>query len=336
MNTGPVRPGGCPVVEDSGRFDALLQEDRTFPPPEEFTANANISDPRVYEEAATAPESFWAKFADELDWFKKWDTVLDWNPPYAKWFIGGKLNVSYNCIDQHLSTWRRNKAASIWEGEPGDTRTLTYQQLHDEVCRFANGLKSLGVEQGDVISIYMPMVPELAIAMLACARIGAVHSVIFGGFSSEAIADRNQDASAKVVITADAGWRRGKQLPLKASVDDALEKSPTVEHCVVLQRGGNEVTMREGRDHWWHDLVDQASRRLAQTVLASQATDDSERIDRLCEHVLGRPATASDLRRCSRFLERIRGALPENSQPTDAWSALCHVLLASNEFIYLK
>ena len=239
-------------------------ENSLFAPPEKFAEQARVKSPAEYEqlyaEAQRDPEAFWARLArQQLHWFEPFQEVLRWEEPHAQWFVGGKTNVSYNCIDKHLTTWRRNKAAIIWEGEPGDTRTLTYQQLHDEVCRFANGLKSLGVEQGDVISIYMPMVPELAIAMLACARIGAVHSVIFGGFSSEAIADRNQDASAKVVITADAGWRRGKQLPLKASVDDALEKSPTVEHCIVLQRCGNDVTMREGRDHWWHDLVEQAS-----------------------------------------------------------------------------
>ena len=173
----------------------------------------------------------------------------------AKWFVGGKTNVSYNCLDIHLQTQRRNKAALIWEGEPGDTRVLTYQMLHDEVCRFANVLKKLGVGRGDVVSIYMPLVPELAIAMLACARIGAIHCVIFGGFSAEAIAERNNNASAKVILTADGGWRRGKQLPLKENVDVALQKSPTVEKCVVLRRTGNAVTMTPGRDFWWHDLI---------------------------------------------------------------------------------
>ena len=170
------------MVEDSGRFDALLQEERTFPPSQAFIAQSNISDPDVYEEAKRDPEAFWAKFADELDWFKKWDTVLEWDAPHAKWFIGGKLNVSYNCIDRHLATGRRNKAALIWEGEPGDRRVYTYWDLYREVCQFANGLKSLGVKKGDRVTIYLPMIPELPIAMLACARIGAAHSVVFGGF----------------------------------------------------------------------------------------------------------------------------------------------------------
>ncbi|HUS40158.1 MAG TPA: acetate--CoA ligase, partial [Pirellulales bacterium] len=187
------------------------------------------------------------------------DKVLNWNEPFAEWFCGGKTNVSYNCLDVHLTGPRKNKAALIWEGEPGDTRTLTYAQLHREVCKFANVLKSLGVEKGDVVSIYMPMVPELAIALLACARIGAIHSVIFGGFSSEAIADRNNDASAKIQLTADTGWRRGTQLPLKETVDTALEKSPTVEKCIVYRRTGSDVNMVEGRDFWWDELMEDAS-----------------------------------------------------------------------------
>src|SRR6185369_3596843 len=192
-------------------------------------------------------------------WFQPFGKVLEWNEPFAKWFVGGQTNASFNCLDAHLTTARRDKKAIIWEGEPGEQRTLTYQQLHAEVCKFANALKNLGLKKGDVASIYMPMVPELAIAMLACARIGVVHSVIFGGFSSEAIADRNQDASAKVVITADAGWRRGSQVPLKANVDAALKKSPSVKHCIVLRRCGNDVTMQSGRDHWWHELMKTAS-----------------------------------------------------------------------------
>ncbi len=247
----------------SGQIDHVMRETRVFPPPAEFSAAANIPSMQAYEalwkEADDDPEAFWDRQAKELHWFKPYDKVLEWNEPFAKWFVGGQTNVSYNCLDAHLGTPRQNKAALIWEGEPGDRRVLTYGMLHREVCKFANVLKSLGVKQGDVVSMYMPLVPELAIAMLACARIGAVHSVIFGGFSSEAIADRNNDASAKVVITADAGWRRGKQLPLKENVDAALEKSPTVEKCVVLRRVGNDVSMKPGRDVWWDELMQDAS-----------------------------------------------------------------------------
>ena len=249
--------------EKSGQIDSVMKEDRQFPPPAEFSAAARIGSVEEYErlwkEAADDSEAFWGKLAEELHWFKPFDQVLEWNEPFARWFVGGQTNVSYNCLDAHLETHRRDKTALIWEGEPGDVRELTYEELHQEVCKFANVLKSLGVERGDVVSIYMPMVPELPIAMLACARIGAVHSVIFGGFAGEAIADRNNDARAKLQITADAGWRRGKKLPLKQNVDVALEKSPTVEKCIVLRRVGVEVDMKEGRDLWWHELMDQAS-----------------------------------------------------------------------------
>ena len=244
------------MAENVGSIEALLQEDRSFPPPEEFRKNANIADPKVYEEAERDPEGFWAKFAEELHWFRKWDTVLDWDPPHAKWFIGGKLNVSYNCIDRHLTSGRRNKAALIWEGEPGDWKVYTYWDLYREVCRFANGLKSLGVEKGDRVTIYLPMVPELPIAMLACARIGAPHSVIFGGFSAESIQDRLNDSQSKVVITADGGYRRGNIVQLKQNVDAALENAPSVEHVVVLRRTEHAgERMVDGRDIWWHDLV---------------------------------------------------------------------------------
>ncbi len=246
-----------------GQLDTVMQETRVFPPPKEFVDRAQINSPAAYEklwqEAAEDIEGFWGRLADEIHWFRPYDKVLEWNEPDAKWFVGGQTNVSYNCLDAHLDTWRKNKAAIIWEGEPGDSRTLTYQQLHREVCKFANVLKKLGVKQGDVVSIYMPMVPELAIAMLACARIGAVHSIIFAGFSAEAIADRNNDAGAKVQLTADYGWRRGQELPLKKNVDDALEKSPTVEHCIVLKRTGNPIHMKDGRDLWWHHLTAEAS-----------------------------------------------------------------------------
>jgi len=247
----------------SGQIVNVMKEERLFPPPKEFAEKARIGSVEQYEqlynEAVEDIEAFWDKLAGELHWFKPYDKVLQWDEPFAKWFVGGQTNVSYNCLDAHLETTRRDKAAIVWEGEPGDTRVLTYEALHHEVCKFANVLKKLGVGQGDVVAIYMPMVPELVIAMLACARIGAVHSIVFGGFSAESIADRNNDASTKLQITADGGWRRGKKLPLKATVDEALEKSPTVEKCVVLRRVGCEVQMKEGRDFWWHELMEDAS-----------------------------------------------------------------------------
>jgi len=252
------------MADDShGQIDTVMQETRLFAPSDEFASRSRIGSLADYEalwkEAHDDPEAFWGRLAEELHWFEPFDRVLEWNEPYAEWFIGGKTNVSYNCLDANLAAGRGDKTAILWEGEPGDQRTLTYAELHREVCKFASVLKWLGIERGDVVSIYMPMVPELAIAMLACARVGAVHSVIFAGFSSTAIADRNCDASAKLQLTADAAWRRGKQLPLKETVDEALEKSPTVEKCVVLRRTGADVSMREGRDFWWHELVDEAS-----------------------------------------------------------------------------
>ncbi|MCA9146844.1 MAG: acetate--CoA ligase, partial [Planctomycetales bacterium] len=260
----------------SGQIDTVMIEHRLFPPSNEFASKSSIGSmaayEKLYDEAKANPEAFWDKLAKaELHWFKPYDTVLEWKAPDVKWFVGGKTNVSYNCLDAHLTTARRNKAAIIWEGEPGDTRTLTYQQLHQEVCKFANALKKLGVKPGDVVSIYMPMTPELVIAMQACARIGAVHSVIFAGFSAEAIADRNNDANAKIQLTADAAWRRGKQLDLKSVVDEALAKSPTVEKCVVLKRVGNEVGMQSGRDVWWHDVVAEASTDCPAEQLDSEA-----------------------------------------------------------------
>ncbi len=241
---------------------SVLQETRLFPPSPEFSKQANISSEEQYQQmwqqAKDDPATFWGELAkSELDWFKPFTSVMEGDMPDTKWFQGGKINASYQCVDRHLKTWRKNKAAIIWEGEPGDVRILTYQQLHREVCRFANVLKKLGVETGDRVTLYMPMIPELAIAMLACARIGATHSIVFGGFSSDAIADRNNDAHAKVVITADAGWRRGKEVPLKANVDLSLEKSPSVQKVVVVRRTGCEVTMTPDRDYWWHDLVEQ-------------------------------------------------------------------------------
>jgi len=248
----------------SGHIVNVMREERLFPPPQEFSERARIRSmeeyQKLWDEAAADPGKFWGDMAkEELHWFKPFDKALEWNIPFARWFAGGLTNVSYNCLDAHLNTHRANKAAIIWEGEPGDTVVLTYRTLHREVCKFANCLKSLGVTKGDRVSIYLPMVPELAIAMLACARIGAIHSVVFGGFSSEAIADRNQDAQAKVQITANGGWRRGKVLPLKTIVDEALEKSPSVQKCIVLKRTGTECSMQEGRDVWWHDLMAKAS-----------------------------------------------------------------------------
>ncbi|HEX9545051.1 MAG TPA: acetate--CoA ligase [Pyrinomonadaceae bacterium] len=240
-------------------IESLQQEHRVFPPPPAFTEKAHIKSMAELEklrtEASADPEGFWARMAEELHWFKKWDTLLNWQPPHAEWFVGGRINISYNCLDRHLQTWRRNKAALIWEGEPGDGRTLTYQQLHTEVCKFANVLKSSGVEKGDRVALYMPLIPELAISMLACARIGAAHSVIFGGFSSAALIDRINDASCKLVVTADGGWRRGKEVKLKSAVDDALKQTPSVKSCIVVRRTGEPVHMEPGRDHWWHELM---------------------------------------------------------------------------------
>jgi acetyl-CoA synthetase len=247
----------------SPNITSVLKETRQFPPTAEFASHAHIKSPAEYEQlckqAHDDPEAFWADQAEALDWFHTWDKVLVWNEPHAQWFVGGKLNACYNCVDRHLEGPRRNKAAIIWEGEPGDTRVLRYQDLHREVCKFANVLKGQGIKPGDRVTIYMPMVPELAIAMLACARIGATHSIIFGGFSSEAVADRNNDAKARLVITADGGWRRGKVVPLKQNVDGALEKSPTVEKCIVFNRCNQQINMKAGRDLWWHELMADAS-----------------------------------------------------------------------------
>jgi acetyl-CoA synthetase len=242
-------------------IESVLQEERIFPPPESFSERAHIKSmaelERLRAEAAADPESFWARLAEEeLHWFKTWDTVLKWNPPHAEWFNGGKINISYNCLDRHLNTWRRNKAALIWEGEPGETRTFTYQQLHNEVCKFANVLKHAGIQRGDRVALYMPLIPELAIAMLACARIGATHSVVFGGFSSSALIDRINDASCKLVVTADGGWRRGKEVKLKPAVDEALKSTPSVNACIVVQRTGSQQQMEPGRDFWWHELME--------------------------------------------------------------------------------
>ena len=245
----------------SSEIDALLSEDRQFEPSAAFRAAANISDAGVYERADQDPETFWAGFASELEWFRPWDTVLEWTPPYAKWFVGGTLNASVNCVDRHVRGPRRNKAAIIWEGEPGERRTLTYFDLYRQVSQFANVLKGQGVRKGDRVALYMPLVPELAIAMLACARIGAVHSVVFGGFSAESLRDRINDSECKVLVTADGGYRRGNIVPLKQMADEALTATPSITSVVVVKRGAADlrVHMQQGRDHWYHELMQDAS-----------------------------------------------------------------------------
>ncbi len=240
-------------------IDTLLTEERLFEPSKSFSEQANASDPNIYQFAEDNPEEFWASFAEQLVWKKKWDKVLEWNPPDAKWFVGGKLNITESCLDSHIKTDRRNKAAIIWEGEPGERRTLTYWELYRKVCKFANGLKSLGVQKGDRVALYMPMIPELAIAMLACARIGAIHSIIFGGFSPDALAERINDLGAKLLITADGGYRRGQILPLKHDADIAVAKCPSIENVIVVKRGDFTIHFQDGRDHWWHRIMDNAS-----------------------------------------------------------------------------
>lgn len=244
---------------DAKQFAALLTEDRRFPPLPEFAARANVADESLYEQAAQDREGFWAAQAERLHWFRRWDKVLEWNPPFAQWFIGGKLNVAYNCIDRHLQSATRTKAAIIWEGEPGDERVLTYLDLHREVSRFANVLRQMGVGKGDRVTIYLPMIPEAAVAMLACTRIGAVHSVVFGGFSAESLRDRINDSRSKVVVTADGGWRRGNIIRMKQIVNEAVVDCPSVEKVVVVKRIGHESLVEHGwhpgRDHWYHTLM---------------------------------------------------------------------------------
>ncbi|MDQ1375095.1 MAG: acetyl-CoA synthetase, partial [Actinomycetota bacterium] len=249
------------MSDDTGAaIEDYYLEERTFPPPPEFVENALVSDRSLYDTADADWEAFWAGQARELlDWFDDFDTTLEWKLPFARWFDGGTLNVSYNCLDRHVAAGRGDRVAFHWEGEPGDTRTITYAQLLDEVQRFANVLKGLGVQRGDRVAIYMPMVPELPVAMLACTRVGAAHSVVFGGFSSDALRDRINDAEAKVVITADGGWRRGAPVPLKANVDVALADTPSIEHVVVVRRTETAVAMADGRDHWWHELMETAA-----------------------------------------------------------------------------
>jgi acetyl-CoA synthetase len=263
-----------PSVSVNQDLDSTLREDRVFPPPPGFSAQAHIKSLEEYEalyrRSIDDPESFWAEAAQELHWFKPWTQVLDWNLPWAKWFVGGQTNLSYNCLDRHLSGPRRDKTAIIWEGEPGEVRRLTFAELHAEVQKFANALKSLGIKKGDRVAIYMGMTPELAIALLACARIGAVHSVIFGGFAANAIADRVNDCSAVVILTQDTSYRRGNEIQLKRTVDEALPACPTVRHVVVYRRAGSSVTMVAGRDWWWHDLIAHAPTECAAEPLDSE------------------------------------------------------------------
>jgi len=254
-------------MADANSIETTLKEKRRFKPDPAFAKRANVPGQAAYKklvrEAEKTPEKFWARMAKQhVSWFSPWKKTLEWKPPFAKWFIGGKTNVSYNCLDRHLegpNAWRRNKAAIIWEGEPGDSRTLTYGDLHREVCKFANVLLARGIEKGDRVVLYMPLVPELAIAMLACARIGAIHSIIFGGFSADSVRDRINDAEARLVVTADGGWRRGQIVPLKSLVDEALAGTRTVEGVIVLRRTGQDILMKEGRDAWWHDEMAEAA-----------------------------------------------------------------------------
>lgn len=256
------------MAVETQAIEALLKENRSFPPPEDFARQANLNDPEIYTRAAEDPEAFWADVARGLDWFHPWEQVLHWEVPFAKWFVGGKLNACYNCVDRHVRTARRNKAAIIWEGENGESRALTYWDLYREVNRFASVLREhFGIRKGDRVCIYMPMVPELPIAMLACARIGAVHTVVFGGFSAESLKERINDCQCRLVITADGGYRRGTVIPLKRSVDEALQECPSVEGVVVVRRLGLGLTdatfthMQEVRDHWWHRVIEDVSPR---------------------------------------------------------------------------
>ncbi len=249
------------MAKEVGSIEALLKEDRRFEPSEEFRGQANWKDPEIYARAAKDPEGFWAEMAQEVHWFKPWDSVLDWKPPSARWFVGGTTNVCYNCVDRHLKTWRKNKAAIIWEGEPIHARrVITYQELYREVNRCAAALKRLGVQRGERVALYMGMIPELAISMLACARIGAPHTVVFGGFSPDALRDRINDSGAKVLITADGAWRRGNRVPLKENADQALKHCHTIEHVLVVNHAmdARDVDLEGYRDHWWHREMDRS------------------------------------------------------------------------------
>ncbi len=302
-----------PVAAISNQdLDSTLREHRVFPPPAEFSEKAYIKSleeyEKLYQQSIQDPEAFWAGVAKELHWFKPWDKVLEWNLPWAKWFVGGKLNLSYNCVDRHALGARRDKKALIWEGEPGEVRTLTYAELHAEVQKVANGLKALGIKKGDRVAVYMGMTPELAIALLACARIGAVHSVIFGGFAANAIADRVNDSSCVAILTQDTSYRRGGEIQLKRTVDEAMNACPTVKHVVVYRRSGTPVNMVEGRDRWWHDLVANAptecparTSRLGRPALHSvHVGDDGEAEGAGSHHGRLRGADVPDLEVCLR------------------------------------
>jgi len=247
------------VSDEARHIEALLSEHRVFPPPDGFADSAVANDPEIYARAGRDYEAFWAEQAGTLAWSKPWDTVMEWNPPWVTWFAGGRLNASFNCLDRHVDAGGGGKVAFYWEGEPGDTKVITYRELLDDVARLANALKSLGVGKGDRVNIYLGMVPELPIAMLACARIGAPHSVVFGGFSAESLRDRINDAEAKVLITADGAWRRGSVVPLKDNADAAVAECPSIEHVITVRRCGNEHAFQEGRDHWYHELVAEQS-----------------------------------------------------------------------------
>ena len=234
-------------------LEVLLGDEHIFDPPPEFAAQANANDPSIYEEAERDPEGWWASWAEKLDWAEPWNKVLEWNAPWAKWFVGGKLNVSHNCLDRHVDAGIGDRVAYFWEGEDGERRTITYADLLEMTKRFANVLKELGVERDDRVAIYLPMIPEAVAAMLACARIGAPHSVVFGGFSAEAVKDRINDCEAKVLVTADFSLRRGKPLPMKESIDGVLGECPSIKHVVVVRRTGGEIGWTEGRDVWWHE-----------------------------------------------------------------------------------
>ena len=253
-------------------IDALLKEGRTFAPSDEFRARAKVTDDSLYREADADIEAYWARQAEKyLTFFRGWDRVLDWDLPFARWFTGGQLNASYQCLDRHVEGGHGGRTAYLWEGEPGDTRNVTYSELLESVCRLANALQELGLKRGDRVGIYMGMVPELPIAMLACARIGAAHSVVFGGFSAEAVADRMNDSGAVLLITQDEAWRRGSTVPLKKNVDEALTKAPGIKNVVVVRRTGNEVPMASGRDHWYHDIVEGKS-----TTFEPEAMDSED------------------------------------------------------------
>src|SRR3954451_7573429 len=251
------------VNPGSTNIDSILQEQRKFECPPEFAQQAHIKSleeyERLYNESVNEPDKFWSRVARELYWFRVWDRVLEWKAPWAKWFVGGKINLSYNCVDRHVETWRKNKAAIVWESEPGEIRTLTYQQLLREVQKFANVLKSLGVKKGDRVAIYMGMTPELPVAMLACARIGAPHTVVFGGFSSQALIDRIHDSQASTVVTQDGSYRRGAEVKLFPAVEEALKSCPSVKNVVVYKRTGTPINLQPGRDHWWHESMEKAS-----------------------------------------------------------------------------